>query len=574
MTTMETLRRSIREERERRVASAARAAGTDILPVISGGDVRGAVEELLFFTPPADFLARAGAVREGIEKDFGACGDVERGRYLRFLVDFALALCSFLPRWNLDGVEVGAEAERAKTLATGLAADAPGATSALLESLRAETAGRFAAEGAAEPEKEAAKFVGGSVGEYVENAIAEVESSNLRRIAEMRHAGDTITEISNDYAAFLEHALYVGASFATTNPPLVDIAWQAEPGRWDPVVDGIISANPDADGDALARLVTLEVVLANMLPLRPIFLLTEGRMGCVCLQVNPNRHGDADTMVEDALFFYEKLRERLGGVPNVVFKLPGTKAGLAACRELTSRGIGVTITVNFGMFQHLPFVEAIAEGHAIFCCIVEMNGRLAYPVRDELLGHVKKLAKLGHDESRLREAAAWAGVAVVKRLHRLLVEKGLDPARVKPLIASLRIYEGDGYENLPNPYPDITEVVGTSLISVFPNVRRPFDAHAGLEMGAARVDEPVPDDLMEILSQSEIFRQAYYVASRGWVSEEDSRFVPAHELKLENEAGTAAWKPVADTLGGFCGSYDKFVERILARKETHKENNG
>ncbi len=105
----------------------------------------------------------------------------------------------------------------------------------------------------------------------------------------------------------------------TCNPPLVDMAWLAEPERWNPVVDGIIADNRQADGDELARLVTLEVVLANMRLLRPIFLLTEGHMGCVCLQVNPHKHGDAEAMISDVLFIYEKMRDKLnGGVPNVV----------------------------------------------------------------------------------------------------------------------------------------------------------------------------------------------------------------------------------------------------------------
>jgi hypothetical protein len=58
---------------------------------------------------------------------------------------------------------------------------------------------------------------------------------------------------------------------------------------------------------------------------------------------------------------------------------------LEACSVLTKRAIGVTITVNFGLFQHLPFVQAIDEGQAIFACLVEMSGRLAFPVRDEMI---------------------------------------------------------------------------------------------------------------------------------------------------------------------------------------------
>jgi transaldolase len=343
------------------------------------------------------------------------------------------------------------------------------------------------------------------------------------------------------------------------------MAWLADVERWNPVVDRIIRDHPDAGEDELARWVTLEIVLANIRLLRPIFLLTEGQMGCVCLQVNPRKHDDVQVMISDALFFYEQLRARLGGVPNVVFKLPGTAAGLESCRVLTGQGIGVTITVNFGMFQHLAFAEAMVEGQAITSCLVEMNGRLAYPVRDELLAKLDELSVYGIDEARAREAAAWAGVAVVKRVYQLLGENGYDMGRFKPLIASLRIYEGDGYESLPSAFPDVTEVIGASIISVFPNVRRAFDERGGVALEPMRIEDPVPGGVLEVLTHSEIFKQAYYVADRNWVPEEDGRFQPDYELTLEDRTGTFNWVPVNDTLTGFIRSYDAFVERILER---------
>jgi transaldolase len=519
-------------------------------------------------------------LRQGIQDCFKPAHDRLQVRYLRFLAEVTLSLRSFLPRWNLRNADrhaeaalaqhhIQAQADASYRLAAELAAQAPATTAELLAEWRAENAARLRAEQAAHPETEAESLVGGSVGEYVTHLSAQIASSHLRRIAEMRLAGETLTEVSNDYAAFLPYAMYLGASFATINPPLVHNAWLADPQRWDPVVDRIIAENPQADEDGLARLVTLEVVLANMRLLRPVFLLSEGRMGCVCLQVNPRQHGNAAVMTSDALSIYEALRAKLdGGAPNVVFKLPGTRAGLETCRALTQRGIGVTITVDFGMFQHLPFAQAIRDGQSIFSCLVEMSGRLAYPVRDELLARLDELAAYGIGEAQAREAAAWSGIAVLKRLYRLLSARGYDLDRVKPLVASLRIYAGQDYATLPNAFPDITEVLGASIISVFPNVRRPFDAQPELQLAPRRIESPVPEDILERLSHSQIFRQAYYVADRDWLPEGDDRFRPDHELTLEDEAATAGWAPVRNTLAEFCNSYDAFVGRILERKRT------
>jgi len=571
--TIESLQGAIAQERQQRES----CDHAGLMPSIGRGEGQEALENLIFFASPADFCSSLGMFRREMAARFSALDTVLQERSLHFLAGLILALHSFLPRWNLQNadrhddaaltdIQVEAEAQKTQALISELAAQAPTIAARFLARMQAETTARSKAEGA-DPQGEAGAPLGESVGEYLNNACAELARSNLRRIAEMRVAGQTSTEVSNDYAAFLQHALYLGASFVTCNPPLVDVAWTADPERWDPIVDSIIRDNPEADQDGLARLVTLEIVLSNMRLLRPIFLLTAGQMGCVCLQVNPHNHGDASAMTTDALSIYEKLRSRLGGgVPNVVFKLPGTQAGLEACRILTGQGIGVTITVNFGMFQHLPFAEAIDAGEAIFSCLVEMNGRLAYPVRDELLTKLNELATYGIDEAQAHEAAAWAGVAVVKRAHRLLRQKGYDPGRIKLLIASLRIYEGKVYENLPSAFPDVTEILGAGIISVFPNVRRPFDAQPDLVLDPRRTESPVPAEILETLTHSEIFKQAYYVADRDWIPEEDERFRPDREIRLQDEAKVAAWPPVHNTLSEFIRSYDSFVARILERQ--------
>jgi hypothetical protein len=147
-----------------------------------------------------------------------------------------------------------------------------------------------------------------------------------------------------------------------------------------------------------------------------------------------------------------------------------------------------------------------------------------------------------------------------------LTQKGCDLGRIKLLIASLRIYEGDGYAGLPSAFPDVTEVLGAGIISVFPNVRRPFDAQSGLVLDPWRIESQVPEEILETLTHSEIFKQAYYVTDRDWIPQEDERFRPDREIRLQDEANVATWPPVHNTLSEFIRSYDTFVERILQRR--------
>jgi transaldolase len=254
-------------------------------------------------------------------------------------------------------------------------------------------------------------------------------------------------------------------------------------------------------------------------------------------------------MIREALSTYSKLTERFRSVPNVVFKLPATKAGLEAAKELTNRGIGVTITVSFGLFQALPFAENINNGQAIVSYLVVMNGRLANPVIDEL-------KKIGED---FAQAGRWAGVAVSKRLYQKLyapIDKGgqgYDSKKIRIIVASLRNYEGS--------FPDITELVGVPIITVFPNIRRDFDSE-GVEINPMQIEKPVDDKILEKLFKSELFKQAYYA------TDDNDEMRPSSPFSLNDEEKVLEYPPVRNTLGQFCEYRIKMREFVRCRLST------
>jgi len=563
MTIEESLRQRIAAEAEQRRQEANNSLPEAWAGLVATGYGQRVLEDILFFYPPAALPQRLADLGRELRAKYVANGR-SREPILAFLADLTIALRSFLPGWHLHTAlypeQVQAQAEAIAALALNLAQEDPETTKSFLAARQAQAGARFQAEAAADPQAEAARLVGRSLADYLDNMSAAITSSYLRRLAQARVAGEMPTELGNDYAAYLDYAMYLGASFVTSNPVLIGLAWEADPARWDPVVDAIIAAHPQADAHALARLMTMEVVFSNMRLLRPIFLLTGGRMGYVSLQVNPKEHNNTAAMVADAEAIYAELTRKLdGGVPNVVFKLPATQAGLAACRHLTGKGIGVNITVNFGLFQEVSFAQAIRQGHALVSYLTDMNGRLAFPVRDELLSKLPQLAALGIDEARCRCAAAWSGVAVIKRLHRLLTEEGYDLTRIRPLVASLRWYDGPLYASLPSPCPDVTETTGVAVITVFPNIRRNLDTTPGLPFAPNRITQPVPEDMLLILEHSEIFKQGYYLPG-------DVTHIPKRPIALEEEEITADWPPVRNTLAEFSKAYDRFVERIMARQ--------
>ncbi len=573
MTRTDLLRAEIQAE----LSNKGGRSADDLLEWILRGDIHEALCELVYFSTPQAFRTTLAQLQVGIRRAARKAEPAARASLLTFQAELALWLTSFLPRWNLTDRARHGPAALSETELADLAAAAeaavveqsrldPASASRLLSDWQSDAASRLKAEGDPDPVRAAEGWVGASLAACLRNHRDAFARSNLRRIADLRADGSTASQISNDYAAFLPYAMYLGASFVTCNPPLVDLAWQVDPPRWNAVADALLAAQPQAEGDDLARRLTLEVVLANMRLLRPVFLLSRGEMGCVSLQVNPKKHDDPAEMVADAHSLYAELRQRLhGGVPNVVFKLPGTQAGLEACRKLTADGIGVNITVNFSLFQHLPFAEAILQGEAIFCVLAHMSGRLAFPVRDELLGKLGDLARLGIDETATRRAAAWSGIAVFKRVYRLLAARGAFN-RLRLLIASMRIYTGEAYKDLPSPIPDISESIGAGILTVFPNVRSAFDSLTSLGLDPHRIEAPVPPGILEILGQSEIFRQAYYLDDPAWDEDGTTTPRPQQVLSLADQAGTAAWTPVHNTLTEFCKAYDVFVARIEGRR--------
>jgi transaldolase len=203
-----------------------------------------------------------------------------------------------------------------------------------------------------------------------------------------------------------------------------------------------------------------------------------------------------------------------------VFKIPATHAGLEAVGRLTAAGIGVNVTVNASVDQHLAFAEVIERGSAPLSFVVLMMGRLDDPVRDELVA-----AGLPDAQAVSR----WAGVAVLRRSYPLLHEQR-GYRRCAILAASMR-----------GPWSiDGAIVSGPAEVfaTCFPDKARDYDS-VEREV-ASHVHETLPEGIEAKLMQSETFRQAYGPGT------------------LAPEAFDSV-VPVVQTLAQFMRNYDEFV---------------
>jgi transaldolase len=179
--------------------------------------------------------------------------------------------------------------------------------------------------------------------------------------------------------------------------------------------------------------------------------------------------------------------------PNIAVKLPATSAGLDVMEECVAAGITVTLTVSFTV----PQVVAIAERHRAGmarakekgiepgkCFSVIMIGRL-----DDFLREVAHDTAAAVSESDIRQS----GLAATKHAYRIYKERGYQAVL---LVAALR---GDYH---------LTELAGADLLmSIAPPFQEIFVTRDLPR--EERIDQPIPEDVIERLRQMPEFVRAY-----------------------------------------------------------------
>ena len=91
--------------------------------------------------------------------------------------------------------------------------------------------------------------------------------------------------------------------------------------------------------------------------LRPVFDRTDGMDGRVSIEVDPRLAGNTTRTIAEAKGLWW-LVDR----PNVMIKIPATKAGLPAITAATAAGISVNVTLIFGLDRYDEVMDAYLTG--------------------------------------------------------------------------------------------------------------------------------------------------------------------------------------------------------------------
>lgn len=89
---------------------------------------------------------------------------------------------------------------------------------------------------------------------------------------------------------------------------------------------------------------------------RPLYDSTQGADGFVSIEVSPGLANDTEGTVVEARRLWKTLNR-----PNIMIKVPGTKAGIPAVRTLLAEGINVNITLLFAVDRYEETLEAYIQ---------------------------------------------------------------------------------------------------------------------------------------------------------------------------------------------------------------------
>lgn len=232
---------------------------------------------------------------------------------------------------------------------------------------------------------------------------------------------------------------------ATSNPAIFSNAIISSPAYKEQLAT-LKDKTPKEKYEALA---IEDIKLAAQI-LRPLYDV--GNDGYISLEVDPTLANDTKATVAEAKRLFKAV-----GEPNVMMKVPATKAGFSAMRQLLATGISVNATLVFSLSQARKCLKAMKRGLAVF---ENSGGRRAEGVISIFVSRFdreldEKLATFGISGSK-------TGVYNAARIYRV-IEKNKAP-NVRALFASTGVKEPS---DLPRDYY-IRELCGKHCINTAP----------------------------------------------------------------------------------------------------------
>jgi len=197
-----------------------------------------------------------------------------------------------------------------------------------------------------------------------------------------------------------------GVSGVTSNPTIFD---KAVSGSTDYTEALVRMVGAGYDAEHILWELMLEDIRAAADVFRPVYDETVGADGYVSIEVSPQLAMDTEGTVAMARDLFQRA-----GRPNVMVKIPGTKPGLPAIRQMLGEGVNINVTLIFSTERYDEVVDAFMSG-------------------------LEDLKSAGGDPSRVSSVASFFVSRVDTKVDKLLdarIEAASSPA-VKGQLARL-----------------------------------------------------------------------------------------------------------------------------------------
>ncbi|MGC0328514.1 transaldolase [Streptomyces sp. SAI-170] len=268
----------------------------------------------------------------------------------------------------------------------------------------------------------------------------------------------------------------------TTNPSIFQAAIGSGEGYEEQLADLAVRG---VTTDEAVRMMTTADVRAAADILRPVYDATGGRDGRVSIEVDPRlAHATAATIAEAKQLAW--LVER----PNVMIKIPATKAGLPAITEVVAQGISVNVTLIFSLERYREVMDAYLAGlekaQAAGLDLSSIHSVASFFVSRVDAEIDRRLTALGSDEAlALKGRAALANARLAYEAYedvfsaeRWLALAGTGANKQRPLWASTGVKDPAYKDTL---YVD--ELVAPGTVNTMPEATLNATADHGVITG-------------------------------------------------------------------------------------------
>ena len=299
------------------------------------------------------------------------------------------------------------------------------------------------------------------------------------------------TALWNDSCSIeeLTYSIDHGAVGATCNPVIVVDVLKKEMPLWKDRIVAMVRDMPKASEEEVAWKLVEEMSAKGAALLKPVFDQYQGWNGRLSIQTDPLFHRDGERIVEQAVHF-DSL------APNMIVKIPVTKAGVWAIEETIYRGVSINATVCFTVPQALAVAEAVERGLKRREKEGKDISRMG-PVCTIMVGRTDDWLKVVAEKEGITTDPGyleWAGVAVFKRAYQIYKEKKY---RLRLLAAA--------YRN----HMQWSEFIGGDVVVTIPyKWQKRFNA-SDIEV-VERMDRPVDAKIVaDLAKRFKEFRKAY-----------------------------------------------------------------